>query len=77
LGLRPWNVFSDEVASPLAKRAAREDAQNWLAVAKEALGKIAHEAEIPTRLQAFGAQILMERSMPDGSILLKMHAPLE
>jgi tetratricopeptide (TPR) repeat protein len=77
LGLRPWNVFSDEVASPMAKRTAREDAQNWVALARKALGKTPHEGAIPTRLQAYGAQILMERAMPDGSVLLKMHAPLE
>jgi tetratricopeptide (TPR) repeat protein len=77
LGIRPWNVFSEEVASPVAKRAARVDAQNWLALIRKALRKASFDAAIPSRSQVYGAHILLEQLMPDGSAMVKMHAPLE
>ncbi|MDH7499016.1 MAG: hypothetical protein QHH30_01360 [candidate division NC10 bacterium] len=77
LGIRPWNIFSEEVASPVAKRAARVDAQNWLALVRRALRRGSSEAGIPTRSQVYGAHILLEQLMPDGSAMVKMQAPLE
>ncbi len=76
LGLRPWNIFSEEVAFPMAKRAARVDAQNWLALIRKALGRGSIESGIPLRAQVYGARILLEQVLPDGSVMLKMLAPL-
>jgi hypothetical protein len=76
LGLRPWNIFSEEVASPMAKRAARVDAQNWLALIRKALKKGYIESGIPLKTQVYGARILVEQVLPDGSVMLKMLAPL-
>ncbi len=76
LGLRPWNIFSEEVAFPMAKRGARVDAQNWLALVRKALGKGYIESGIPLRAQVYGARILLEQVLPDGSVMLKMLAPL-
>jgi tetratricopeptide (TPR) repeat protein len=76
LGLRPWNIFSEEVAFPMAKRGARVDAQNWLALIRKALGKGYIESGIPLRAQVYGARILLEQVLPDGSVMLKMLAPL-
>ena len=76
LGLRPWNIFSEEVAFPMAKRAARVDAQNWLALIRKALGKGYIESGIPLRAQVYGARVLLEQVLPDGSVMLKMLAPL-
>ena len=61
LGLRPWNIFSEEVAFPMAKRGARVDAQNWLALIRKALGKGYIESGIPLRAQVYGARILLEQ----------------
>jgi tetratricopeptide (TPR) repeat protein len=77
LGVRPWNIFSEEVAAPMARRAARVDAQNWLALIRKALGKGSFEVGIPTRSQVYGAHIVLEQLMPDGSAMVKIHAPLE
>jgi len=77
LGIRPWNIFSEEVASPVAKRAARMDAQSWLALARKSLRRASSEAGFPTRSQVYGAHILLEQLMPDGSAMVRMQAPLE
>ena len=60
----------------MAKRAARVDAQNWLALIRKALGKGYITSGIPLRAQVYGARILLEQVLPDGSVMLKMLAPL-
>lgn len=70
LGLRPWYVVSDAVAVPGARRAARLEAQRWLA---EILGRPGRGGD---DLQVFGARILAEEELPDGSYLVKVQAPV-
>jgi len=76
LGIRPWNIFSDEVAAPMAKRAAKVDAQNWLALIKGARDRPAHETGIPSRSQVYGAHVVLEQLLPDGSAMVKVQMPL-
>jgi len=76
LALRPWNIFSEEVAHPVAQRAARVDAQNWLGLIRKAMGETPSEPTIPSRAQVYDARILLEQIMPDGSVMVKLHAPL-
>lgn len=71
LGLRPFYIVSDAAAQPLARRAAKLDAQRWLSwiQQKRASGK-------NLKGQVFGARILAEQELPDGSFMVKMEAPL-
>lgn len=70
LGLRPWYVVSDVAAAAGARRAARLDAQHWISLIRT--GK----AGGPSKGQVYGAEVLFEQELPDGSYLIKMKAPL-
>lgn len=71
LGLRPFYIVSDAAAQPLARRAARLDAQRWLSWIQEK-----RAAGRPLKGQVFGARTLAEQELPDGSFMVKMEAPL-
>ena len=53
-----------------ARRAARLDAQHWISLIRT--GK----AGGPSKGQVYGAEVLFEQELPDGSYLVKMKAPL-
>lgn len=71
LGLRPFYIVSDAAAQPLARRAAKLDAQRWLSWIQEKRASGKH-----VKGQVFGARILAEHELPDGSFMVKMEAPL-
>ncbi len=70
LGLRPWYVVSNVAAAAGARRGARLDAQHWISLIRT--GK----AVGPSKGQVYGAEVLFEQELPDGSYLVKMKAPL-
>jgi len=74
LGLRPFTIVSNAVALPAARRAAVLEAQRWLGLVQEHRGKAVGAPVAGGRL--FGAVIVAERALPDGSVMVKMEAPL-
>jgi hypothetical protein len=70
LGLRPWYVVSDIAAAAGARRAAKLDAQRWISLIRTG------RATGPGKGQVYGAEVLFEQELPDGSYLVKMKAPL-
>jgi hypothetical protein len=73
LGLRPFYVVSDPAAQPLAKRSAQLNAQRWLSWIRQKRTKTEGRT---TKDQIFGAKILAEQVLPDGSYLIKVEATL-
>lgn len=74
LGLRPFTIVSNAAALPAARRAAVLEAQRWLALIQEHRGKAGRSPAAGQRL--FGAVIVAEQALPDGSVMVKMEAPL-
>lgn len=70
VGLRPWYVLSDTVALARARQAALVDAQRWLSLIQEWVTGY-HSDEV------FGATIMAEQGLPDGSYLVQMRSPLQ
>jgi hypothetical protein len=69
LGLRPFTIVSTAVALPAARRAAVLEAQRWLGLIQEHRGRAGGG-------RVFGAVVVGEQALPDGSVLVKMEAPL-
>jgi hypothetical protein len=74
LGLRPFTIVSTAAALPAARRAAVLEAQRWLGLIQEHRGKGGGAAAAGERL--FGAVVVGEQALPDGSVMVKMEAPL-
>jgi len=74
LGLRPFTIVSNAAALPAARRAAVLEAQRWLALIQEHRGTAGRSPAAGQRL--FGAVIVAEQALPDGSVMVKMGAPL-
>jgi hypothetical protein len=74
LGLRPFTIVSTAAALPAARRAAVLEAQRWLGLIQEHRGKGGGAAPAGERL--FGAVVVGEQALPDGSVMVKMEAPL-
>jgi hypothetical protein len=72
--LRPFTIVSNAAALPAARRAAVLEAQRWLALIQEHRGKAGRSPGAGQRL--FGAVIVAEQTLPDGSVMVKMEAPL-
>jgi len=75
LGLRPLTIVSTAVALPAARRAAVLEAQRWLGLIQEHRGRAGGALAAGGRL--FGAVVVAEQALPDGSVMVKMEAPLE
>lgn len=74
LGLRPLSIVSTAAALPAARRAAVLEAQRWLGLIQEHRGKASGALAAGERL--FGAVVVGEQTLPDGSMMVKMEAPL-
>lgn len=74
LGLRPLTIVSNAAALPAARRAAVLEAQRWLGLIQEHRGKAGGAVAAGERL--FGAVVVGEQALPDGSVMVKMEAPL-
>lgn len=74
LGLRPFTIVSNAAALPAARRAAVLEAQRWLGLIQEHRGKGSGAPAAKERL--FGAVVVREQALPDGSVMVKMEAPL-
>ncbi|MBI5166727.1 MAG: hypothetical protein HY998_03150 [candidate division NC10 bacterium] len=74
VGIRPWNVVSEAAGAPVARRLARQDAQRWLALIQSNREKTLPSAP---KGQIYGARVIAEQRLPDGSYWVKVLAPLE
>ena len=75
VGLRPWNVFSEAAAAPIARRLAKQDAQRWVSLLQANRKK----GGTPSTQKGtvYGARVIAEQRLPDGSYWVKVQAPLE
>ncbi|HEU5395104.1 MAG TPA: CARDB domain-containing protein [Candidatus Methylomirabilis sp.] len=74
LGLRPLTIVSNAAALPAARRAAVLEAQRWLGLIQEHRGKAG--GPVPAGERLFGAVVVGEQALPDGSVMVKLEAPL-